>query len=135
MRLDALSASSASGGSATVAPKNSNDMGKDMFLKLLVTQLTNQDPMNPQDQQQFLAQLAQFSTVEGVNNVKDSQTRMQATTMLGKKVDAAYMENNVPQAVSGLVTNVRFDQTGIHLTVQGVDRQIGLDEVTNVYSG
>ena len=47
----------------------SSVMGKDEFLLLLVTQLRNQDPMNPMDGQQFAAQLAQFSSVEQLINI------------------------------------------------------------------
>src|ERR1051326_6370178 len=78
-------------------------LGQDAFLKLLVTQLTNQDPLDPQDQSQFLAQLAQFSTVEGVNNMQTGQTHLQAQNLLGKTVDALATQNNTPNLVSGKV--------------------------------
>ncbi len=48
----------------SLARQGSNKLGKDEFLKLLVAQLANQDPTNPTDNQAFIAQLAQFSTVE-----------------------------------------------------------------------
>ena len=47
------------------------DMGKETFLKLLVTQLEHQDPLSPMDNTEFLAQLAQFSMLEGINNLGD----------------------------------------------------------------
>src|ERR1051325_6759017 len=81
-------------------------LGQDAFLKLLVTQLTNQDPLDPQDQSQFLAQLAQFSTVEGVNNMATSQSHLQASTLLGRTIDAKIVEDNVPKIVSGKVVSV-----------------------------
>lgn len=65
--------------------------------------------MNPQDQQQMLAQLAQFSQVETMNNVQDGQSKLQATGLLGKTISASYIENNAPTSVKGLVTNVKFD--------------------------
>ncbi len=45
------------------------DMGKETFLKLLVAQLEHQDPLSPMDNTQFLSQLAQFSALEGINNL------------------------------------------------------------------
>lgn len=48
---------------------SSQVMGKDEFLRLLVTQLSNQDPLSPMDGQQFAAQLAQFSSVEQLMNI------------------------------------------------------------------
>ena len=47
-------------------------MGKEEFLRLLVTQLSNQDPLNPMDGQQFAAQLAQFTSVEQLVNINGS---------------------------------------------------------------
>jgi len=58
----------------TTTTKATDASGKDMFLKLLVEQLKNQDPMNPQDGAQFVAQLAQFNSVEqliGINTKLD----------------------------------------------------------------
>jgi flagellar basal-body rod modification protein FlgD len=58
---------------ASPTPSNPNGkMGKDEFLKLLVAQLKNQDPLNPADGQQMAAQLAQFSSVEQLQNANDT---------------------------------------------------------------
>jgi len=51
--------------------KNTN-VSSDMFLNLLVTQLKNQDPLSPTDNTAFVAQLAQFSQLEGINNLNDN---------------------------------------------------------------
>ncbi|MBN2241192.1 MAG: hypothetical protein JW793_00775 [Acidobacteria bacterium] len=50
---------------------SSSDVRKDEFLKLLVAQLQNQDPMNPMDNQQFLAQLATFSSLEQLMSINE----------------------------------------------------------------
>ena len=49
--------------------KNSNVLGKDAFLQLLVTQMKYQDPLDPQDNSEYLSQLAQFSALEQMTNV------------------------------------------------------------------
>lgn len=61
-------------GTGSVAKTKSADetMGKDAFLKLLVTQLENQDPLNPTENTEFVAQLAQFSSLEGIQNLNTS---------------------------------------------------------------
>ena len=53
-------------------PKPGGEMGKDQFLKLLVAQLKNQDPMNPSNGQEMAAQLAQFSSLEQLTQIGSS---------------------------------------------------------------
>jgi len=55
---------------------NSTTLGKDDFLKLLTTQLQQQDPTQPMDNTAFVAQLAQFSSLEQMSNVNDTLTKM-----------------------------------------------------------
>src|SRR4051794_27867187 len=68
-------------------------LGKDDFLKLMVAQLKYQDPLKPTDQSQFMTQMAQFSTVEGINNLQATLASMsqassisQAVGLIGKDV-------------------------------------------------
>ncbi len=83
-----------SGGKADSASAAMNQ--QDTFLKLLTTQLKNQDPLNPMDNAQMTSQMAQISTVDGItklnatlqhmlSNTSDSQT-MQAAAMVGRVV-------------------------------------------------
>ena len=77
-----------------VNQRGSSELGKDEFLKLLVTQLQNQDPLNPQEDTQFISQLAQFSSLEQMTNMNQSFTKMaeminasQAANTIGKTVE------------------------------------------------
>ena len=75
-----------------------NVMGKDDFLNLLITQLQNQDPLNPTDSTEFTAQLAQFSSLEQLGNVNDNLIELnnfqasinnsQAVALIGKSITA-----------------------------------------------
>jgi flagellar basal-body rod modification protein FlgD len=56
---------------ATATPKDSS-LGKDAFLQLLVTQLQHQDPTQPQDDAQFITQLATFSSLEQLSSINSS---------------------------------------------------------------
>lgn len=117
---------------ATRQIANTQQLGQNAFLKLLVTQLTNQDPLDPQDQSQFLAQLAQFSTVEGINNIQTSQSRQQAAGLLGKTVDAMVVKDNATHVVSGKVNSVRWDTDGVHLGVAGSKDEVTLDQLMQI---
>jgi flagellar basal-body rod modification protein FlgD len=74
-------------------------LGKDDFLKLLVTQLQNQDPLNPADSTEFISQLAQFSSLEQLTSVNDnlgiiqlfdqSINNSQAVNFVGKTIKAS----------------------------------------------
>ena len=68
---------------ATATPKN-NSLGKDAFLQLLVTQLQHQDPTQPQDDAQFITQLATFSSLEAIGQLLvDQQQKTSSTTTPG----------------------------------------------------
>jgi len=79
----------------TVAPKKQS-LGQDQFLKLMTTQMTHQDPTKPMDNGAFVAQMAQFSTVEGVKTLNDSfksfsssmtsSQALQASGLVGRSV-------------------------------------------------
>ncbi|MFH1139692.1 MAG: flagellar hook capping FlgD N-terminal domain-containing protein [Pseudomonadota bacterium] len=74
------------------------ELGKDAFMKLLITQMQNQDPLNPMEGVEFTAQLAQFSSLEqlsnlntsfsGINAVLQAQNNYQAINMVGKEIRA-----------------------------------------------
>jgi len=84
----------------------SNELGKDAFLRLLIAQLSNQDPLNPMDDREFIAQMAQFSALEQM-------------TQLNKTMDG--MANlNKYSAVNYVGTTVAFDYEAPDGTVQGV---------------
>jgi len=68
-------AATASAGSSTTKNTKETDMGKEDFLTLLVAQLQNQDPLNPDDATEFTAQLAQFSSLEQLYNLNESMDK------------------------------------------------------------
>jgi flagellar basal-body rod modification protein FlgD len=84
-------------------------MGKDDFLQLLVTQLSNQDPLNPMDGQQFAAQLAQFSSVEQLINLNDSMSaQAEMTGLLSQN-----MNNGVATGLIGKQIVASGNQVGL----------------------
>jgi len=85
-------------GSTELAAAQQPVLGKEDFLNLLITQLQNQDPLNPADSTEYTAQLAQFSSLEQLSNVNDnleqlqnfqaSTNNSQAVSLLGKEITA-----------------------------------------------
>ncbi|MGH8331030.1 MAG: flagellar hook assembly protein FlgD [Pseudomonas sp.] len=83
---------------ATNSATGKKALGKDAFLQLLVTQLKNQNPLEPQDNGEFVAQLAQFSSLEGITTLNDtvsglasnynSSQALQASSLVGRSVIA-----------------------------------------------
>ncbi|MGF6666919.1 MULTISPECIES: flagellar hook assembly protein FlgD [Pseudomonas] len=83
---------------ATNSATGKQALGKDAFLQLLVTQLKNQNPLDPQDNSEFVAQLAQFSSLEGITTLNttvsgiagnyNSSQALQASSLVGRSVIA-----------------------------------------------
>lgn len=66
--------------------RNTGQLGKNEFLKLLVTQLKYQDPMSPMNNESFIAQLAQFSSLESMQNIQQGFDGLQTYNLIGKTV-------------------------------------------------
>jgi flagellar basal-body rod modification protein FlgD len=112
---------------AEVAARGPKDLGKSQFLELMITQLKNQDPLDPAKNEDFIAQLAQFSTLEGIENLNTSvdsmasamraTVTMEAAALVGRSVlvptDRAYMQGetlvgsvNVTESTSNLIVEI-----------------------------
>jgi flagellar basal-body rod modification protein FlgD len=112
--------------SPTGTASSATQMDKDLFLKLMVTQLKNQDPLNPQDSAEFLAQTAQFTSLEKLEQVATqssqalaAQMAFGASTLAGRTV--TYVGEDGTTEATGRVDSVRFAATGPVLSVGGVD--------------
>jgi flagellar basal-body rod modification protein FlgD len=100
----------------------SNIMGKDDFLKLLVAKLSNQDPMNPVQDEDFAAQLAQFSSLEQLSNMNQSLTQdIQWNYLLSQTISNT-------MATSLIGKTVRADSSQVYLDTNGsADLTVNLD--------
>lgn len=99
-------------------------LDKNAFLKLMMTQLKEQDPLNPSDPSQYLGQLAQMTTVEQETNIataaqQTATAQYDATSLALLGHTVTYQDAN-GNDVSGVVQKVSFTSSGPSLTVAGV---------------
>ena len=141
---DVLKASGAGSTSTSSSRTNSgSDLGKDAFMKLMVAQLKYQDPSSPSDGTQFLAQTAQFTMVEKLSDLADSQEKLLsgqqqmltaqlqlgASNMIGKTVSYT---DATGAAKTGIVTGATI--SGSNPTVKIGNTDVALSNVTEVRS-
>ena len=89
--VGSASSTSGTGGNGTTRTAGTRDIGQDAFLKLLTEQLKNQDPTKPQDNGEFIAQLATFSSLEKLTEISAS------INVLGELL-LAHLDIEEPQA-------------------------------------
>jgi len=127
--VSGVGSSSSSNGSnaltSALAATTSNNqfVSQNTFLTLLITQLQNQDPMNPQDSSQFVAQLAQFSSLEQMTQLNTSFNSVldnSAAGMIGQTVTVAD-QNAQAGFTTGQVTGVVYFANGPAVQVNGVN--------------
>jgi flagellar basal-body rod modification protein FlgD len=113
---------------ADKASKN-DVLGKDAFLKLLVVQLQNQDPLNPLDDKEFIAQLAQFSSLEQMTNISDGIKSLTDKTAQQDMLSAVnYIGKDVTASGSSMTKYDNF-VTPVYFTLSGTAAQV----YANVY--
>ena len=105
---------------STSSTTGTTDLGKEAFLQLLVTQMQNQDPLNPSTDTQFVAQLAQFSQLEQLQNLTDTSEKSQIFSLVGKEVilTTESSSGNVSY-VQGTVDFITMSGSKVSLSVNG----------------
>lgn len=136
-----------SSSSTAVSNAVTKTLGKDDFLKLLTTELTNQDPLQPMDNKDFIAQMAQFSSLEQMNNVsksvQDLKTSMttyfqqgllsQGAALIGKQVSG--MDTDGKTVISGKVDSVKWLDGNPQLNLLQTDgsyKTLEMNQITSV---
>lgn len=106
--------------SATKATESQNTLGKDAFLQILVTQMKNQNPLEPLKDTEFIGQMTQFSSLEQLTNLNQTMNQlvgiqgMQSFTehsnLIGKKVFWEYEVNGKLESGEGIVKALSFSK-------------------------
>jgi len=110
-----------------------NDLDKDAFLRLLVTQMKYQDPLNPAEDKEFLAQMAQFTSLEQMQNLNKATSHSQAFSMIGRTVAGTSYNSQTMKYTdfAGRVESVVIKNGEALLSVNGAE--VKLSEVSNVF--
>ncbi|SHE35539.1 flagellar hook assembly protein FlgD [Caloramator sp. ALD01] len=116
--------------------RNKNSiLDKNAFLKILTVQLSNQDPLNAKDNTEYVAQMAQFSALEQMQNLNSTMEKLyasqrfsQAINMIGKEVEV--IENNIIKKV--FIESTKVIGNNVYLISDGY--QYNLDDVISINS-
>lgn len=130
--LNSISLEQRQAAAAAKEQESGNELGQSVFLELMITQLENQDPLSPQENSDFIAQLAQFSSVEGIEKLNTSfdsfsgnfrsNRALEASSLVGSPVsvvtDTAQLEDNgfvggtvnLPQSTTDIKVNIYNEQ-------------------------
>jgi len=139
--------------------KKNDELGKEAFLQLLVAQLKNQDPLEPQDNSSYIAELAQFSSLEQMTNVVSSLEDLgkivgnidtsvlvgQLSSMIGRNIDWVETINEADaegnpishqETMTGVVTGVTLIEGNPNIVVEsgGEKYMVDISNIGHVYA-
>ena len=130
----AVSSATAAASSTALSGTTSAKDQTDRFLKLLVAQLNNQDPMNPMDNAQMTSQIAQINTVSGIQQLNDTITSMsaqytsmqvmQGANMIGHQVVADGSTMSINAGVGTAAVSLDADATSVQVQVLSPGGQV-----------
>lgn len=126
--------------SATATPNlQSNNMGMQEFLKILLTQLNYQDPMKPMDNQQFMAQMAQFSALQqtqqlntNIEKLMTNQASLQSVGLIGRTIDIQSNGGVITGKVMSLSFSGDSPMLSITTTAGATINNVGLNQIQAV---
>ncbi|MCV4232155.1 flagellar hook capping protein [Virgibacillus sp. LDC1] len=116
---------------------NGQELGKDQFLSILITQLRHQDPLQPMQDREFIAQMAQFTSLEQLMNINTQLTAMSqslgaASSLIGKQISWMFKPEDGSESVmkSGIVDSIMVRE-GVHYAKVG-DSEVSLDQIVKI---
>jgi len=112
----ATSPSAAATATASTTSSSNSSLSETQFLKLLTEQLENQDPLQPEDDTQFLAQMAQFTSLQETNTLNQQVERLTAASYIGSTVT---VNPGSSAQVTGQVTGVDTSGADPELIING----------------
>jgi flagellar basal-body rod modification protein FlgD len=124
----------------TTQQKDPSILGKDDFLKLLIGQMQNQDPLNPTDGAEYMGQMTQFSILEQITNLGQTMSAassneydQNAIALIGKQISYLRMDGSDLRTYTGTVESVTFTNQGPKLTLKEDSAQVLPVSILNVW--
>ncbi len=115
-----------------------NQLDKDAFFKLLITQLRHQDPLSPMENTEFIAQVAQFTSLEQMTNMNQTmaqflkvQALSEGSSLIGKTIETIADENG--DRLKGQVTQIAYEEGELYLYLGNTDVRVHIDNVEKIY--
>lgn len=129
MEISGTSAASSASAAKSVTKTASQELGQTQFMQLLLAQMQNQDPLEPMKDADFIAQLAQFESLNALTamsktleQLAQNQNLAQGSALIGKTVNGITTAGSV---ITGVVTSVQSISGKITLEVDGERMDIG----------
>ena len=112
-----------------------SDLDKDAFFELLVTQLRHQDPMEPMDNREFISQMAQFSSLEQMQQMNSKMEQFlggknlaENASLIGKNVEI----NQNGEVITGEIEKIALEDSEIYAVLED-DTKVNIDEINKIY--
>jgi len=112
-----------------------SDLDKDAFFELLVTQLRHQDPMEPLDNREFISQMAQFSSLEQMQQMNSQMEQFlggknmaEKASLIGKNVEI----NQNGEVITGEIEKIALEDSEIYAVLED-DTKVNIDEINKIY--
>lgn len=125
---------------STANSLQANSLGMQDFLKILLTQLNYQDPMKPMDNQQFMAQMAQFTTLQqtqqlntNIEHLLTNQASLQSVGLIGRTVDVGTDSGTISGQVVSLSLSGDAPMLTLNTSTGTTISNIGLDQIISVH--
>ncbi len=134
MQIQGVGGAQGTSQGASMAKAANDTLGKDDFLKILITQLTHQNPLEPMEDKEFIAQMAQFSSLEQMTNVAEGMENLanfsmiNAVSFIDRNVSYVDEDGGIQEAT---VTGVAFEDGAVVLALDN-DSAIYLDSIVAV---
>lgn len=118
-------------------PEHKETLGKDDFLKILLTQLANQDPMQPMQDREFIAQMAQFTSVEQMTNMASEMKLLRQSIgmspgLIGKQISWIERDSNGDELKRSAIVEALTFKEGKQFAVVNGKTEIAMEQILRV---